>query len=144
MKITKILTDLLKAAEKKKTLNINYSYQGDYIAFLPDGHRAYRIHKNDFLVDLVKALPDKVPLSLTNIFDDSHAQDAHKTNELRVIDKANVVKIAGYNINVWINTAYLKEFEENCTFKVTGEKCPVYVYEQGKLVGLVLPVDIKE
>ena len=144
MKITKILTDLLKSVEKKKVLEINYSYQGDYIAFLPDGHRAYRIHKNDFLIDLAKALPDKQPLSLTNVFDDSHAQDAIKTNELREIDKKTVVKIAGYNVHAWVNTAYLKEFEDDCTFKVTGEKCPVYVYEQGELVGLVLPVDIKE
>ena len=144
MKITKILTDLLKAVEKKKTFEINYGYDDGYVYYLPDKYRAYRIHSDEFLVDMVKALPDKTPLMARKFFDDSNAEDAIKTNELREINKVTVVKIVGANSYAWINTAYLKEFEADCTFKITGPKAPVYIYEQDKLVGLILPVFIKE
>lgn len=144
MKITKILTDLLKAVEKNKTFEINYGYDDGYVYYLPDKYRAYRIRTDEFLVDIVKALPDKSPLMARKFFDDSTAEDAHKTNEIRVIDKRTVIKIVNDNTHAWINTDYLKEFESDCTFKITGPKAPVYIYEQDELVGLVLPVHIKE
>lgn len=143
MKVTKILTDLLKAVEKNKTLKIKYSYDGDYVCYTPDGNRMFRIYKDDFLIDITKALPETAPIMLRGIFDDSHSEDAFKTNEIRVIDKKKtIIKIAGLSASnyAWINTDYLKEFDDNCTFRINGEKNPVFIYEQDELVGLIMPV----
>lgn len=145
MRITKIMTDLLKAVDKKKVQTYNYGADDDYIYILPDGYRGYRIPKELFLIDLEKALPNKTPLyDPSKIFDDSNTESAVKTNEIRAIDKGHVVKIKGETTHVWLNVEYLKEFETNCTFKVIKPTSPVYVYEYEELVGVVLPVRMVE
>lgn len=146
MKVIKILTDILKiVGNEKKTLSCAYGIDEDYVYYVPDGYRAYKIPKKDFLIDLEKALPNKTPLNdPRKLFDDSKAEPAVKTNEIRAIDKGNVVKIKGENAHAWINVNYLKEFEVDCTFKVISSIAPVFVYEWEKLVGIILPVRIKE
>lgn len=145
MNVIKIMTDLLKAAGKDKTGRCNYGVDEEYIYFLPDGYRGYRIPKLLFLVDLEKALPNKKPLNNPiKFFDDKLAELAEKTNEIRVIGKDNVVKIKGETSHAWLNVNYLKEFESDCTFKVVSPKSPVYVYEGEKIVGIVFPVVVTE
>lgn len=145
MNVIKIMTDLLKAVGKDKTATCNYGVDEEYIYFLPDGYRGYRIPKLLFLIDLEKALPNKTPLNNpSKFFDDKLAELAVKTNEIRVIGKDNVVKIKGETSHAWLNVNYLKEFGPDCTFKVVSPKSPVYVYEWEKLVGIVLPVRVAE
>ena len=73
-----------------------------------------------------------------------------KSNEIRKVNtgfskkEISVVKITNDNTYAWINETYLKEFEVDCTFKISSPKSPVFVYEEDELVGLILPVHVKE
>lgn len=146
MKITKIMTDLLKLVDKKKTITCNYGIYGDHIYFTPDGCRMFRINAKLFLIDLNKALPDKTPLNdIRKFFNDDNTEEAYKTNELKVIDgpKRTLVKIESKNSHAWINVDFLKDFESECTFKISKPNQPVFIYESGEAVGLILPIKVK-
>lgn len=147
MKITKIMTDLLKLIEKDKTVTINYGIDDDYVYLTPDGKRLHRIPKSSFLIDLSKALPNKAPLSNPrNFFRVDDIEDACKTDELKVIEgpKRTLVKLVSEKSYTWIDTNFLKEYEKDCTFKIGKPNQPVLVYESEELVGMVLPVRVKE
>lgn len=146
MKINKIMTDLLKLVDKKKTLKCNYSVDDDYIYYIPDGVRMFKISKDQWLIDLKKALPDKTPLNNPGKFFkvENSYEEAYKAKELRTIDKNTAIKIESDNSHAWINIDFLKEFEQDCTFKIGKPNQPVFVYEQGEVVGMILPINIKE
>lgn len=147
MKINKIMTDLLKLVDKKKITSCAYGIQDDYIYFTPDGHRLFKIYDKLFLIDLSKALSDKTPLNNPKrMFNVDKTEEAYKTNELKVIDgsKGTLVKIESENSHAWINTDYLKDFDSECTFRISNHREPVFIYELGEVVGLILPVVAKE
>lgn len=147
MKVTKIMTDLLKLVEKKKTIYCNYAMDENYIYFAPDGYRIFKIYKPLFLIDLKKALPDKRPReSLTYFFKADNLEEGNKTGEMRVIDgrKKTIIKIKSEHSHAWINEKYLKEFEADCSFKIGTPKQPVFIYEHNEVVGIVLPVRMEE
>ena len=54
------------------------------------------------------------------------------------------VKIEGKEGCVWVNRAYLNEFDKDRTFKISRSNAPVYVYEKCELVGLILPLLMDE
>lgn len=144
MKVTKILTDILKiTGNSKKSVICSYGADREYVYWTPDGHRMYKIPQEDFLIDLGKAFPDKIPLNNPNkMFDDSNTESAVKSNLIRVIGKENLVKIVSEKSHAWVNVDYLKEFEPDCHFRIIKPNAPVFVYEDEKLVAIVLPVRV--
>lgn len=149
MKLNKIFTNILKtAANGKKVVNANYGIEDGYIYYIPDGHRMFRIPENDFLIDLKKAFPKKIPLTNAKKFFESRRdkEEAIKTNELKTINsgKNTLVKIQSKNNHAWINIDYLKEFNSDCTFKIVNNISPVFIYEYEECVGLILPVKVVE
>lgn len=70
--------------------------------------------------------------------------------QLSALDAKNVIttksklKLHRFVVNgqdVYVNEKILKYFDlENSTFKGTDNTAPIYIYELGSLVGLVLPV----
>lgn len=147
MKVTKIMTDLLKLVEKKKTMTCNYGMDDNYIYFTPDGYRIFKICKPLFLIDLKKALPDKIPLVNPGyFFKADNLEDGKKTGEMRIIDdlKGTVTKIESEHSHAWVNEKYLKEFDTDCSFKIGTPKQPVLIYEHDEVVGVICPVNVKE
>lgn len=147
MKVTKIMTDLLKLVEKKKTTTCNYGMDENYIYFTPDGYRIFKIYKPLFLIDLKKALPNKIPfVNPSNFFKADNCEDGKKTGEMRVIDdwKETIIKIESEHSHAWVNEKYLKEFDRDCSFKIGTPKQPVLIYEHDEVVGVVCPVNLKE
>ena len=152
MKVTKILTDLLKKVEKGDLSRAFYGVDKEYTFYSPDGYRGFKIPSKRFLVDLEKALPNKAPImDFKKFLKDDESRPAYKTNEIRKIKRTeyskkeiNVVKIVNENTYAWIQESYLKEFEVDCTFKISSPKSPVFIYEEDELVGLILPVFVRE
>lgn len=147
MKVTKIMTDLLKLVEKKKTMNCNYGMDENYIYFNPDRYRMFKIYKPLFLIDLKKALPDKIPFTdPSNFFKADNLEEGYKTNEMRVVDslKGTIVKIKSEHSHAWVNEKYLKEFEADCSFKIGKPNQPIFIYEHDEFVGMVCSVCMKE
>lgn len=147
MKVTKIMTDLLKLVEKEKTTACNYGVDENYIYFAPDGYRIFKICKPLFLIDLKKALPDKRPLENPSyFFKADNLEDGKTTGEMRVADdrKGTIIKIESEHSHAWVNEKYLKEFDPDCSFKIGKPRQPVLIYENDEVVGIVCPVNVKE
>lgn len=150
MKITKILTDILKRIEKGNTDKMIFGSEYGCTYFSPDGYKCYVISDEKFLIDLAK-ISNREPITdfrkkFFSLIDGS--KDAYKTGEIvQDIDgktKINRIRICNENTFVWINENHLKEFNDDCTFKISSPKNPVYVFENETLVGLVLPIYRKE
>lgn len=146
MKLTKIFTELLKLRDKNET-RLRYGIQDGFIYYTPDGNRMFKIPEKEFLIDLTKAFPSLV--SLTNVkqlFDDKGTEPAIKTNEMKLTmdGKATVVKFVSEKSYAWVNVKYLDYFTEEVTYKIIGRNKPVFVYEYGNLVGIILPVNMRE
>lgn len=124
MNVTKIMTDLLKLVDKKKTQTCNYGVDKRYVYITFQGHSMFKIDRDLFLIDLEKALPDKRPLTnpgeMFNV-NKVDLEDAIKSKEIRRFDKTTVVKLVSDNYQTWINERYLKEFDKRCSFKI-GKK----------------------
>lgn len=149
MKIDKILMDFFKKIGRMDSLRVLYYEDPEYMYFSPDGFRAYKIPVNKFVFDMSKALPKHEPTeSIKKFFDDSNSQPGEKTSELRIVPEGkkdkSIVKIANSKTYAWVKMDYLREYESYCTFKISSPKSPVFVYEGDELVGLVLPVNVKE
>lgn len=146
MKLNKIMTNVLKiSADEKKSKVFIYGIDKGYVYFSPDGLRMYKIAEKDFLIDLGKAFPHKTPINdPKKMMNDSDAEPAVKTNEVKLYEKFTVIKIKSEKSQAWVNVDYLKDFDTDCTFKIMDEKSPVFVYEYEELVGLILPVKIEE
>lgn len=54
----------------------------------------------------------------------------------------NAVELVYKTFKVYVNEKFINEFgkAENLTFYGSGERKPVYVYEAGELVGLIMPI----
>ena len=144
MNVNKIMTDILKDIKNKKTVTHRYAVDDKYFYFNPDGNRAYKIPVEDFLIDYKKAWPNMEPMKgLINFFKDIDSVVAYKTNEIRRLEKFNVVKIANDKTYAWINENYLKEFDKDCFYHIAGPKAPVFIEELGEIVGLILPVKVE-
>ena len=105
---------------------------------LIDGFRAHLLNDDELYIN-----PDRLGVmgeeSLEFILDDYKVKDLCEltyTSSHRV-DDYDLYRGDGFEIA--INPKYLKYFEEY-ELKGSGEHRPVYVYELGELVGLVLPI----
>lgn len=136
MNLNNILTGICKAFVKKQ--RFIYGDLGDRVGVSYDGFHAYFIHKTDFPFDQTKlGLPVDWKALLPK-----NSTDATLTNELMSKDKVTLQKVTDGKIEVWINTAFLKNFDKSATFKITGEKSPILVFEDDNMVGLILPVRV--
>ena len=70
------------------------------------------------------------------------AELGYRTDQLIYIPsiKGNGVILKSEKYEVLINEKLLKNFDKNCTFHLSGDLSPVYIYEGCVLVGVVLPI----
>lgn len=158
MKLEKIQSLILKAAirkietEKETPWIVSYSEE-DGVVYVTEGHFIMSIPERKFVldVDLLGEIGKRPcePKTFKGFYSmESDAKAAYKTNEIRKVDKGEVVKIESEDgsVHAWIDRNFLKFFEddEDTNFTVINRKSPVFVYEFGELVGAILPVNIQE
>ena len=146
MNYLKIQADLLKKMDTKSTSGVLIARDEDNIYLSPEGHRVFIIPKQFWYLDFDKLLDGRTEVNFKSMFRDADdGEDAKKTSDLKVTDKkTTLVKIGGNNIHIWVDQSLLKEFDNDCKFKITKDTAPCYIYEKDNLVGLVLPVRVKE
>ena len=149
MNYLKIQTDILKALCKDnvhKVLRcVSKSEDGNKIYIISDSH-FYILEKDFFfldyemLVDKVGELQNNTIQNILNGIDKS--EGGYKTNQLIHIEeiKGNGVFLKSEKHEVVINEKLLNNFDKNCTFKLSGDLSPVYIYEGYVLVGVILPI----
>ena len=152
MNYLKIQTDILKALCKdniRKVLQcVAKSEDGNKIYLIcgnPSSH-FYIIEKDFFFLDYER-LVDKVGELESNTIHNilkgvDKAELGYKTDQLIRMEsiKGNGVILKSEKYEVVINESFLKNFDKNCTFYLSGALAPVYIYEGYVLAGVILPI----
>lgn len=147
MNKTKIMTEILKSIEKQKPRNVLIGFDKNYVV-VGDMQHLYRIHESEFCLDYKKLLSEGVRdiTTISKLFNDEMgAKEAIATGVYKEKEKkkGTLKELKCGDDLIYIDIEYLKNFDKDCTFKGTGSKKPVYVYEYEILAGLILPVVIK-
>ena len=149
MNYLKIQTDILKALCKdnvhKVLQRVAKSEDGNKIYIICGSH-FYILEKYFFFLDyemLVNKVGELQSNTIQNILKGADkSEDGYKTDQLIHIEaiKGNGVFLKSEKHEVVINEKLLNNFDKNCTFQLSGELSPVYVYEDCVLVGVIMPI----
>lgn len=145
MKIINAQVEVLKEVYKNHK-QLVYGSMGDVMVY-GDAHRIYITPKVLVGIDLhnfdnVKVVSEDTLKGLTN---DREYEDATLTNEIVIADDGKG-KMRLFKVNdekVYVNEKLLKNFDlqgDVVTFKGKKYNCPIFIYENGVMVGLVCPV----
>ena len=156
MNYLKIQTDILKALCKdnvRKILHcVSKSEDGNEIYLIcgNTGSHFYILEKDFLFLDyemLVNKVGELQSNTIQNILKGVDKSElGYKTDQLIHIEyiKGNGVILKSENYEVVVNEKLLNNFDKNCTFQLSGELSPVYVYEGCVLAGVVLPIARKK
>ena len=152
MNYLKIQTDILKALCKDnvhKVLQwVSKSDDGNEIYLIcGDNSSHFYILEKDYLFLDYERLVDKVGEIKSNTIQNilqgvDKSELGYKTDQLIHMEsiKGNGVILKSEKYEVVINENFLKNFDKNCTFYLSGDKSPVYIYEGYVLAGVILPI----
>ena len=152
MNYLKVQTDILKAVCKgnvhKVLRSVAKSSDGNEIYLICGdvGSHFYILEKEKFFLDYEK-LVDEVGELQSHIIQNilkgiDNAEQGYRTDQLIYIPsiKGNGVILKSEKYEVVVNEKLLKNFDQNCTFHLSGDLAPLYIYEGYVLVGVVLPI----
>lgn len=152
MNYLKIQNEILKALCKD---NVNkvlrcVAKSGDgneiYLICGDTGSHFYILEKDFLFLDYERLVDKAGELqnnTLQNILKGAdEAELGEKTKQLEYISaiKRNGVFLKSENYEVVVDEKLLKNFDKNCTFHLSGDLSPVYIYEGCVLAGVILPL----
>ena len=152
MNYLKVQTDILKAVCKgnvHKVLRcVAKSLDGNkiYLVCGDKGSHFYILEKDFFFLDyekLVDKVGDLQSHTIQSILKGiDKAELGYRTGQLIYIEniKGNGVILKSEKYEVVVNEKLLKNFDKNCTFHLSGDLAPVYIYEGYVLAGVILPI----
>ena len=152
MNYLKVQTDILKAVCKgnvhKVLRSVAKSSDGNEIYLICGdiGSHLYILEKEKFFLDYEKLVDEVGDLQshiIQNILKGiDNAEQGYRTDQLIYIPsiKGNGVILKSEKYEVVVNEKLLKNFDQNCTFHLSGDLAPLYIYEDYVLVGVVLPI----
>ena len=110
-------------------------------------NRLYVIPKKDCAIDLTNVSCVQVlqETTLKVFLHDYECEELTLTNDIRVLDdKITLRALTNGKENIYLNERLIKNFDlKNSTFKGKGARSIVYIYEDEVMVGLVLPICVK-
>ena len=152
MNYLKVQRDILSAVCKgnaHKVLRfVAKSLDGNEIYLIcgENGSHFYILEKENFFLDyekLVDKVGDLQSHTIQNILKGvDKAELGYRTDQLIYIEniKGNGVILKSEKYEVVVNEKLLKNFDKNCTFHLSGDLAPVYIYEGYALAGVILPI----
>ena len=152
MNYLKVQRDILNAVCKGNTHKVlrfvAKSLDGNEIYLIcgDNGSHFYILKKEIFFLDyekLVDEVGEVQSHTIQNILKDiDKAEPGYRTDQLIYIEniKGNGVILKSDKYEVVVNEQFLKNFDKNCTFYLSGELAPVYIYEDCVLAGVILPI----
>lgn len=144
MNFIKIQTEAVKGAYERVTRNKQMYYIcGEYKDTIAIGSRYHLIFipKHLVFVDLDKVFPDKFNVERLIDESDPKYRPAVMTTNAQFAGKRTLVMFKCGDEEIWIDEAYLKQFDTSlATFKGRDKLSGIYVYEGDTLVGFILPV----
>lgn len=141
MKLDKIYNEVVKERLKDNGRIMMRYLDDDTIGVSANGFVMYFIPKKEFLLDVDALLRNSHTIDLKVFKEPKDLKEIAKTTEHREVKKNMCVKIG----NKYFNEKILKNFEKYATFKSTDSPTSqAYIYEDDILVGMVMPIRIKE
>ena len=152
MNYLKVQADILKAVCKgnvhKVLRSVAKSLDGNEIYLICGdmGSHFYILEKENFFLDyekLVHKVGDLQSSTIQNILKGVDKTElGYRTDQLIYIEniKGNGVILKSEKYEVVVNEKLLKNFDKNCTFHLSGDLAPVYIYEGYVLAGVILPI----
>ena len=152
MNYLKVQRDILNAVCKGNTHKVlrfvAKSLDGNEIYLIcgDNGSHFYILKKEIFFLDyekLVDEVGEVQSHTIQNILKDiDKAEPGYRTDQLIYIEniKGNGIILKSDKYEVVVNEQFLKNFDKNCTFYLSGELAPVYIYEDCVLAGVILPI----
>ena len=156
MNYLRVQADILKAVCKgnsRKVLRfVGKSLDGNEIYLIcgDNGSHFYILEKEKFFLDyekLVDEVGEVQSHTIQNILKGvDKSEIGYRTDQLIYIEsiKGNGVILKSEKYEVVINEKFLKNFDKNCTFYLSGDLAPVYIYEGYVLAGVILPISRKK
>jgi hypothetical protein len=139
MKKEKIGQEIIKAYLKE--VKIAVTECDTFVWITTNGFVGYYLHKKELPLNY----DDFVKTDMFKRFSEKDYQEAYNTKEFKITDKKiTAVKIKNESSSVWVDSKFLKNFENDATFKIKGNWDIVFVYENDVLRGLIMPLNIKE
>lgn len=130
----------------KKMINgecIVFQEDEDFI-YVGDGFVAHKFLKEECFLNFGNSSENIKELDIKRLLNDTkfNKVDLALTSDMKMVQKDIVQKLESTDkekIEVWLNTKFLKNFE-NPTFRGSDGISPVVVFEENEIVGVVLPV----
>ena len=144
MDTNKIQKDFLsKLLNYKEKNSIAYCFRDNDIG-LTDGITLYFIPKRLCLLNMENAEKSE-PFSAKRLLEcEQTVVEAERSPELLPGEgKSLLVHFFSGNIHVYVNQKAIKYFSENAKYFISSEKNLVFIRENEKLVGIVIPVNRK-
>ena len=146
MNIINAQVEVLKEALKNKNTVI-YGVLDDKV-IIGNGNRLYIIPKKECGVDLTNIDSNNVKImqesTLKNFMNDDLCENVTLTDDKKVVDKKTLRVFSKGDENIYVDEFLIKNFDlKRSTFKVKGARSIVYIYEDEVMVGLVLPILVK-
>ena len=146
MNIINAQVEVLKEALKNKNTVI-YGVLLDKV-IIGNCNRLYFIPKKECGVDLTNIASNNIKImqesSLKNIINDNLYENVTLTDDKKVVDKKTLRVFSKGDENIYVDEFLIKNFDlKRSTFKGKGARSIVYIYEDEVMVGLVLPVFVK-
>ena len=146
MNIINAQVEFLKEALKNKNTVIYGELLDNVI--IGNGNRLYIIPKKECGVDLTNIDSNNVKImqesSLKNFMNDDLCENITLTDDKKVVDKKTLRVFSKGDENIYVDEYLIKNFDlKGSTFKGKGDRSIGYIYEDEVMVGLVLPVLVK-
>lgn len=142
MKIIKIMTDSIRAYMQQDRIYVG-TY-GDTVGISLDKACVWFIPKATYPFGVNAWLRGEEAVNWERIVPKDEIHDATLTNEMRLTEhNTTAQKLTNGTIDVWINAKYLKYFDKCAKFKIIAWNRPVVVCENDILVGMIMPLNMK-
>ena len=146
MNIINAQVEVLKEALKNKNTVIYGVFLDNVI--IGNVNRFYIIPKKKCGVDLTNVYSNNVNIlqesTLKKIMNDNLYENVTLTDDKKVAGNKTLRVFRKDDENIYIDESLIKYFDlKNSTFKGYNSKSPIYIYEDYNMVGLVLPILIK-
>lgn len=144
MKIKNIHAEILKLYYSNKGAVLLYDCD-DRIVVVLEGSRIFLVEKSKFMLDSSKLIDTNVnsQRQIKEMLNGCKGYEfAELTNEVRISDSFERIKIKNDEKYAWVNRKSLKNFDNEATYRVLNAMAPVRVFENGDLVGLIMPIRV--
>lgn len=142
MNLTRIQTNFLKMLMNEESVYV-LKEEIPKMVGITEGHAVYFIPECAFFLDRTKMKE----VNLSGIVADSNKAIPSERTGVERKDKMsrgrNMIEIKHDDESIWLDEKFCKDFDKFADYFATDYKSPVYVKENGILVGIVLPIRIQ-